>query len=648
MGVGSRSPGRGRGTATTSASLAISAVFLGQQLAAASRYHSCSDLLLKGFTTSGAYTIYPGGGSTAVTAYCDQTTDGGGWRLVWKHAQLEVGTVNDNMRFFSTYDKPCTNLEAGSDGWCNVPSKLSLNPTQQMIVAYHNGVSVYAYKGDINPDLDTSWHGAILNNYVRIQDDCTGCIGCPPEPEGPNGAGSHIYAGLTFDKWNPGEYTSNCDTNSNGNGECRWHNCHSGGGGFGYSTQMTLAMFVRDAPLLPPLEADSCADLLQQGATTSGTYSIFPRGSSTAATAYCDQTTDGGGWRLVWKHAQLEVGTVNDNMRFFSTYDKPCTNLAAGSDGWCNVPSKLSLNPTQQMIVAYHYGKAIYTYKGDVNTLLDTSWEGGILNNYVRIQDDCTSCIGCPPEPEGPNGAGSHIYAGLTFDKWNPGEYTSNCDTNSNGNGECRWHNCHSGGGGFGYSTQMTLAMFVKDSRSTLVPTGAPTVAPSLDPTMMRVTRVSSGSVESPLVRTEALYAEDIFLNGASLAATLAEAQRRSLLAGANGGNAASAEAVEAAAAGAVAGSAEGGTTGLTAGLTARIAAEVAAQVAAALRGERDAVADLLRRVEGENLRLAQEVAAAREACSEAKRAAATSQVVPGQPGNQDQGITPSPVLGIF
>ena len=33
-----------------------------------------------------------------------------------------------------------------ASGWCNIPYKERFNPTEQMIVAYHNGTVVYAYK----------------------------------------------------------------------------------------------------------------------------------------------------------------------------------------------------------------------------------------------------------------------------------------------------------------------------------------------------------------------------------------------------------------------------------------------------------------------------------------------------------------------
>ena len=51
----------------------------------------------------------------------------------------------------------------------------------------------------------------------------------------------------------------------------------------------------------------------------------------------------------------------------------------------------------------------------------------------------------------------------------------------------------------------------------TLPPTPAPTAVPTIDPTMLQVTRVSSTTIESPFMRTELLYAENIQLGGVPL-----------------------------------------------------------------------------------------------------------------------------------
>ena len=70
--------------------------------------------------------------------------NGGGWTLVWKHSAMEVLPLTEDMKYFSDYYKACTDLEVG---WCNIPNKDRLNPTEMMTAAYHNKRLVYAYKG---------------------------------------------------------------------------------------------------------------------------------------------------------------------------------------------------------------------------------------------------------------------------------------------------------------------------------------------------------------------------------------------------------------------------------------------------------------------------------------------------------------------
>ena len=67
--------------------------------------------------------------------WCDMSTCGGGWSLVWKHSYMEVTPLTSDMYYFSDHYRPCTDINSG---WCNVPHKSRLNPTEMMIVAYHN------------------------------------------------------------------------------------------------------------------------------------------------------------------------------------------------------------------------------------------------------------------------------------------------------------------------------------------------------------------------------------------------------------------------------------------------------------------------------------------------------------------------------
>ena len=58
-----------------------------------------------------------------------------------------------------------------ASGWCNIPDKN--NPTEQMIVAYHQGMAVHAYKGVFNYNLNHDWIGGVVVDFKKTIDQCT-------------------------------------------------------------------------------------------------------------------------------------------------------------------------------------------------------------------------------------------------------------------------------------------------------------------------------------------------------------------------------------------------------------------------------------------------------------------------------------------
>ena len=168
--------------------------------------------------------------------------DGGGWTLVWKHSAMEVRSLTEDMRYFSDYYKACTDLEVG---WCNIPNKARLNPTEMMTAAYHKKTLVYAYKGIFNKNLDWHWSGGILLDPKKVVDQCTHNE-VPPEPA----LTDHNWGGLSFDKASPHLYSSNCDVYAGSPSsptDCRWGNCllPTSISSSRQHTQMTVAIYVR-------------------------------------------------------------------------------------------------------------------------------------------------------------------------------------------------------------------------------------------------------------------------------------------------------------------------------------------------------------------------------------------------------------------
>eukprot|EP00049_Salpingoeca_infusionum_P019217 m.360847 g.360847 ORF g.360847 m.360847 type:complete len:1032 (+) comp19206_c0_seq1:101-3196(+) len=425
----------------------------GSTSSAASR--DCTVLKEKFAKNTGTYFLQTPNGVRR--GYCDMTTDGGAWHLQWKHLYLEVDPISSSMTFFSQYDKPCVDL---GDGWCNEANKGNSFASQQMTVAYHYERIVYAYRGDMNRHHDTDWTAAVLNNPVQVIDTCSQGSGIAPEPVGPYA--DNMYAGLTFDKWNAGVYTGNCDTDQYrySSRDCRWENCKPPSGE--HNKMMVAILFratLQDVINGVVAEQDtsvysSCKAIkAATGTTVSGTYAVVRDGKQ--RNVYCEMAVGGGGWELVWKHAYYQVPSVGPQHAFFTSNDQPCVDLA---DGWCNEPNKLSRGANEQMTAGFHHGILVFAYKGAINTNLDTDWTGAILNSPVALHDDCGSSKGVRPEPVHPSQSG--IYAGITFDKWNPGTYTGNCDTDRYGSGgDCRWENC---GPSFGNHKQQTYSIFIR------------------------------------------------------------------------------------------------------------------------------------------------------------------------------------------
>ena len=162
---------------------------------------------------------------------------------MWKNSFMDNLPLSDNMRYYSGYYKACTSIS--DRGWCNIPKKTDkFSPKEQMIVAYHKGTVVYAYKGLFNRNIDYDWSGGILLDFKKIVDKCAKNAIAQPAPA------TNLIPGVTFDKETPYNYYVNSDTlcdSLTSPRECRWHNCQlpSSISRSKYNVQMTMVIFVR-------------------------------------------------------------------------------------------------------------------------------------------------------------------------------------------------------------------------------------------------------------------------------------------------------------------------------------------------------------------------------------------------------------------
>ena len=185
---------------------------------------------------------------TLQKVWCDMSTCGGGWTLVWKHSYMEVTPLTSDMYYFSNHYRPCTNINSG---WCNVPHKSRINATEMMIVAYHNKNVVYAYRGRLNHNIDLDWTGGILLDHHKCVDHCTNTRnnGIRPAPSNDHNQDNR-FLGIAFDKHSPDNYYHNCDTfrrNYDNPLDCRWYDCQVPRSISAKATgvQMTVAIYVR-------------------------------------------------------------------------------------------------------------------------------------------------------------------------------------------------------------------------------------------------------------------------------------------------------------------------------------------------------------------------------------------------------------------
>jgi cysteine-rich repeat protein len=268
---------------------------------------SCRALRDAGFTMSGVYEIDPDGdgGAASFDVYCDQDSDGGGWTVF----QRRVSGVTD---FYLTYAAYAAGFGAANgDYWlgndrvsaftARYPSELRVDMTD-LGAGYYAKYATFALSGAADGYKLSlgAFSGTAGDSLTAHTNQAFSAYDA-----GPSSSCANSYHGAWW-------YTNCHSSNLNG----AWGSAAYGYGLnwyslTGYYRSVTLSeMKMRE--LAPPVLA-SCKAFRDDGYAIDGVYQIDPDGAGPLAPfgAYCDMTTDGGGWTLV----RVSNGTATPDLR---------------------------------------------------------------------------------------------------------------------------------------------------------------------------------------------------------------------------------------------------------------------------------------------------------------------------------------------